>query len=167
MRRANAVSGQAAPVSVVAVSNRAADRNRAGRATVAAELGAAAHSAGADVRPVKQQLLDDAAAQSRRFTDLFAVFGVLGALGGLLLLALTFLMVGRDRSRSLGVLRALGLRRRRAAAALALEGWLYAVAGAAIGIALSLGIAEVVVGLAARSSWAAVGARSISCSRRV
>ncbi|MGO9874174.1 MAG: FtsX-like permease family protein [Acidimicrobiia bacterium] len=143
------VTGQAQPVSVLAISN-GPHRPYSGAqsALVSARLRAVTAGLGVQVQPVKQLLIDDADARSSRFTRLFSAFGFFSVLGGLLLLVLTFLILTRDRARSMGVLRANGLRRSRHVAALALEGWTYAVAGAVVGGLVGLGIADLVVILA-------------------
>jgi len=139
-------------VSVLAISNRRPD-DRAESQRITAGLRAATAGLPAQVQPVKQLLLADADARSSRFTALFRAFGLFSVLGGLLLVVLTALMLARDRARSMGILRANGLRRSRHVAALSLEGWLYAIVGAAVGGLVGLGIGVLVV-LVARDVFA-------------
>ncbi|HTD49560.1 MAG TPA: FtsX-like permease family protein, partial [Acidimicrobiia bacterium] len=142
--QAGAAAADARPVSVLAIFDRRPDEP-AEIQRVTAGLRAATAGLTVQVQPVKQLLLADADARSSRFTALFRGFGLFSVLGGLLLVVLTFLMLARDRARSMGILRANGLRRSRHVAALSLEGWLYATAGAAIGGIVGLGIGVVVV----------------------
>jgi len=146
---ARTVSSQAMPLAILAISNstRVSD-DRNGRDAVAAELRRATRGLDAEVRPVRQQLLDDAEARSRQFTALFRAFGAFSAIGGVLLLVLTFLIVARDSARSMAILRAQGMTMRSMAGALALEGWGYALAGIAVGAAAGVGMGFVVVLLA-------------------
>ena len=142
--RASADTGngpEAMPVSIVAVSNReTGSGDRRTSAAVTTQLRAATNGLAVEVHPVKQQILDDADRRSRSFTELFRAFGFFGAAGGILLLILTFSILARDRVRSMGILRAQGLSRRDTVAALALEGWLYTLAGIAVGALGGVGL---------------------------
>ena len=159
------VAPAAAPTSVGAVSN-TDPGNRSASDAVTAQLravaagvsgGAAGNTAGVEVRPVKQQLLDDANREGRRFTDLLAAFGALGALAGLLLLALTFSIVVRERTRAAAILRAQGVAPATLLGALAIEGGMYATLGAAVGVAAGIGTGALVVVLG-RTTFAGPGA---------
>ena len=148
LREGRDVTSQAQPVSVLAISNGNRRPYDPGESeAVAARLRAAVKGLPAQVQPVKQLLLADADSRGRRFTGLFRAFGIFSVLGGILLIILSVLMLVRDRARSLGILRANGLRQNGLVAALALEGWLYAVVGAGVGGLVGVGIAELVVSL--------------------
>ena len=150
MLRDGARAGRAPP------NRRRCSRSRTGAAATTGQRarpsrpGYVRRTAGLDaqVQPVKQLVLADAEARGSRFRRLFGVIGFFSVLGGVLLLVLTLLALVRDRARSMGILRAYGLRRSRHIAALSLEGWLYAVGGAAVGGAVGLGLAMLVVRLA-------------------
>jgi putative ABC transport system permease protein len=148
MLRSARSGGDAQPVSVAAVFNGAHSLGATASAVVARRLEAATAGTGAQVEPVRQQLLADADTQGRRFVDLFRVFGLFSVVGGLVLLALTFFALTRDRSRALGVLRAIGLRRSGHAAALTVEGTVYAFVGSALGAFAGAALAMLVVLLA-------------------
>jgi len=152
LHQGHGVVGQARPVSVLAISNRHS-YDPAESQRITARLRAATAGLSVQVEPVKQLLLVDADARSSRFTALFRAFGLFSVVGGLLLLILTALILVRDRARSMGILRANGLRRSRHIAALSLEGWLYSIAGAAVGALVGLGIGMLVV-LVARDVFA-------------
>ena len=149
LREARGAAGGAEPVSVLAISNGPGRFDAAGSALVTARVRAALPGGvRAQVQPVKQLLLADAGSRGGRFTALFRAFGFFSVVVALLLLALTALVLVRDRARAFGVLRANGLRRGRQAIALSLEGWLYASVGAALGALAGAGIADLVVVLA-------------------
>jgi putative ABC transport system permease protein len=153
-------AGQAPPVSVLAISNGNRPYDPGESQLVTARLRAATAGLPVQVQPVKQLLLADADARASRFTALFRAFGLFSVLGGVLLLVLTVLILARDRARSMGILRANGLRRSRHVAALSLEGWLYSITGAAIGGLVGLGIGALVV-LVARDVFATQSAGGV------
>jgi ABC-type antimicrobial peptide transport system permease subunit len=145
MQGAGSQSGPA-PSAVVVVSNRGGVlTSHASSTAVTAELQRALHGQTVDVIPVKQLVLDDAAAQSRQFSALFRAFGLLSLLAGLLLLLLTFGALARERAQSLGILRAFGLRRRDLAATVVLEALPSCVLGVVLGAIAGAGIAALVV----------------------
>ncbi len=137
----NADPGQATPEAVVAVAH-------AQSASAANAVQSAARVVGADVRPVRQQTLDDADRRSRSITDLFRSFAFFGAFAGFALLVLALGALGRDRVRSTAALRAHGLSRRGVVGALTLEGWFYALVGTAFGVLFGWGLGEMVVVIA-------------------
>jgi len=140
---------QAMPLSIVAISNTGRESGDARKsAAVTSELRAATAALETAVHPVKQQLLDDADHRSRSFADLFRAFGTFGALGGLLLLVLTFSILTRERGRSMAILRAQGLSRRDMVMALGLEGLAYTVVGVGVGVLGGLALASGVVAVA-------------------
>ena len=116
-------SPTAAGVRTIARRERGRLRPPARRGDRAPRAGAAGEAAAARRRGRAQPPLHRVVPRVRLFS----------VLGGILLLVLTVLMLVRDRARSMGILRANGLRRSRHVAALALEGWLYAVVGAVVG----------------------------------
>ena len=71
-------------------------------------------------------------------------------IAGILLLVNVFVMLADERKGQLGTLRALGLKRLTMVRAFALEGAVYAVAGAALGALAGIGVARVVVAVASR-----------------
>jgi putative ABC transport system permease protein len=149
MRREGRAVGAPAPTAVVLVSNRGGVlTSRRASDTVTAALRQATRGLPVDVTPLKQLLLDGAEAQSSQFGSIFRVFGIFSALGGLLLLVLTFGALARERARSLGILRAIGLSRRDMIATLVLEALLYCIVGVVLGAAVGIGIAVLVVAVA-------------------
>ena len=166
-REAHGAAGRAQPVSVLAIANGSRRFDARQSEAVSARLRTATTGLAAQVLPAKQLLLADADARSSRFTELFRAFGLFSVLGGILLLVLTVLILVRDRARSMGILRATGLRRSRHVAALALEGWLYAVVGAVAGGLAGIGIGAFVV-LVARDVFAtqAVGRVDLAFAAR-
>ena len=149
------------PTSVVAVANRGGViTSRRASDEVSAALRNTTDRFGVDVVPVKQRLLDDAAHLSDQFGGTFQVFGAFSVLGGLMLLMLTFGALAVERGRSLGILRALGLRRREMIVALLLEAFLCCVVGAVAGAVLGVSIAALVV-LVAHATFASTASGGI------
>jgi putative ABC transport system permease protein len=104
----------------------------------------------ARVVPVKQNLLDTADRQGKSFTSFFQNFGYFSVLAGILLLVNIFVMLAEERKTTLGMLRAVGLRRSSLVGSFSLEGWLYALAAAATGAVVGIGIGRLVVVLASK-----------------
>jgi putative ABC transport system permease protein len=100
--------------------------------------------AGADVSGVKASLLSEAELQGDSFAELFTTIGAFSVLAGILLLVNLFVMLAEERKTELGMLRALGVSRRRLTRAFALEGALYAVVATVAGTILGIGIGWIV-----------------------
>ena len=90
-------------------------------------------------RPVKQDLLERADKAGQSLSQLYFTIGMFAVAAGILLLVNVFVMLADERRSELGMLRAMGMRRRTLVAALATEGWLYAVPASALGAALGIG----------------------------
>ena len=90
-------------------------------------------------QPVKQDLLERADKAGRSLSQLYFTIGMFAVAAGVLLLVNVFVMLADERRSELGMLRAMGMRRRPLVAALATEGWLYAVPASALGAALGIG----------------------------
>jgi putative ABC transport system permease protein len=114
-----------------------------------AVAGALAPVAGVTVQPVKRDLLDQADEAGASFTAVFGAIGAVAVIAGILLLVNVFVMLADERTTQLGTLRALGLKRLAMVRTFAMEGAVYAVAGAALGALAGVGVARVVVGIAA------------------
>lgn len=141
------------PSSLVAISNRGdviegADRSLdvTNRVLVPA-LTAAGIEGQTDL--VKRDLLDAAQAQGASFTQLFTALGTFSALAGILLLISIFVMLAEERKTELGMLRAVGLKRAGLIGAFSLEGWMYAVAAAALGTIAGIGVGRAIVAVTA------------------
>jgi ABC-type lipoprotein release transport system permease subunit len=100
--------------------------------------------------PIKRMGLE-AAAGTTPFDALFIGFSLFIMVSALLLVALLFRLGVEQRSEEIGILRAVGMRNRKVAVLLAVEGLLVAAAGSAIGVATGVGYAWLM--LAGLNSW--------------
>lgn len=138
--------GTAPPVFLVAVSN--TGTVAAGARTtdaVDAQLERAVRALPARVIPIKRTVLDAADRAGKSFTSFFQNFGYFSVLAGILLLVNIFVMLAEERKTTLGMLRAVGLRRWSLIGSFSLEGWLYALGAAAAGALAGIGIGRLVV----------------------
>ncbi len=102
------------------------------------------------VEPLKQTLLDAATSTGNRFSSIYRALGSFAVAAGVLLLVNIFLMLADERKSELGMLRAMGMRRRALMAAFAAEGWLYAIVACTVGMLAGLGIGRLVMAGASR-----------------
>ena len=103
---------------------------------------------GAAVGSPKQEVLDAAEQTGDALGSLFVFLGSFSIIAGVLLLVNVFVMLADERKGQLGILRAIGLRRRRVTAAFSIEGAVYAAVAAVLGTLLGLGLGRLVVVLA-------------------
>ena len=120
----------------------AVDRTAAGTQQIEAALG---DLEGADVAPVKQDALDLAAEAGASFRELFVAIGSFAVMAGILLLVNIFVMLAEERKSELGMLRAVGLKRRDLVRVFVIEGSLYAVAAAILGALAGIGVGRVII----------------------
>lgn len=95
--------------------------------------------------PVKRDFIEFADEQGQTLTGLLIFAGSLTVITGLLLIINIFTMLAEERRPELGMARAVGLMRADLIRLFAYEGSLYAVAAAAVGSILGLGLAGVMV----------------------
>ena len=100
---------------------------------------------GVDVEPVKRDVLDDAEEQGDSFRELFITVGSFAVMAGILLLVNIFVMLAEERKSELGMLRAVGLKRRDLVRIFVVEGSLYAVAAAVLGALLGIVVGRVII----------------------
>ena len=79
------------------------------------------------------------------FTELFGSLGVFTSFAGVLLLVNIFVMLAQERRTEMGMMRAVGMRRRALVASFGAEGWLYALGAAALGTIGGLGVGYLIV----------------------
>lgn len=79
------------------------------------------------------------------FTELFGSLGVFTSFAGVLLLVNIFVMLAQERRTEMGMMRAVGMRRRSLVASFGTEGWLYALGAAALGTVGGLGVGSLIV----------------------
>ncbi len=139
----------APPSTVLAVSNRGGVLDGA---TATPEVTAALRGVlppEATVRPVKADIVEAATEGGRQFTQLFTSIGFFSVLGGVLLLVNIFTALAQERKVSLGMLRAVGLRRASLVASFSLEGWIYAMGSALLGALVGIGVGRAIILVAA------------------
>jgi putative ABC transport system permease protein len=98
-----------------------------------------------EVQPLKRKFLDVADEAGQTLTGLLVFAGSLSIITGLLLITNIFTMLAEERRSELGMARAVGLTRKDLVRLFLFEGSLYAVAAAALGAFLGLGLAAVMV----------------------
>ena len=98
----------------------------------------------------KRELLDQADAIGGEFGAIFLFIGSFAIIAGVMLLVNVFVMLAEERKGELGMLRAVGLRRGRLVRGFVLEGTVYALVAAAVGVLAGLGVGRAVIEVTAR-----------------
>jgi len=91
-----------------------------------------------EARPAKQDALKEAEQAASGFTSIFLLFGSFSMIAGVLLIFLIFVMLAAERKTELGVMRAMGSKRRDILKVFAFEGIAYAALAATIGAVLGM-----------------------------
>ncbi len=149
-RLAAAAPGSAAPPTyVLAVSNRGGVLD--GARSTPGVVAALRPVVGPDgtIRPVKADLVKAASDNGKQFTSLFTSIGFFSVLAGVLLLVNIFTALAQERKVSLGMLRAVGLRRSSLVASFSLEGWIYALGSALLGALFGILVGRAIILVAA------------------
>ncbi|HEX6337146.1 MAG TPA: FtsX-like permease family protein [Jiangellaceae bacterium] len=105
---------------------------------------------GAAVATPKQDVLDEAEEAGAVLGSVFLLIGSFCIIAGVLLLVNVFVMLAGERRGQLGIMRAIGLRRRYVTGQFAIEGAAYAAIAAVVGALVGVGIGRLVVSLAMR-----------------
>jgi putative ABC transport system permease protein len=127
------------PQSIVAISNvGGVEDGAAATGAAVAAIDRELSGVAARARPVKRDLLERADKAGNSLSQLYFTVGMFAVAAGVLLLVNVFVMLADERRSELGMLRAMGMRRRTLVGALATEGWLYAVPASALGAALGI-----------------------------
>jgi putative ABC transport system permease protein len=84
--------------------------------------------------------LSSAESSGASLSDLFLVLGLFSIVAGLMLIVGIFIMLAEERKGEMGMLRAIGLRRRQLVYTYYFEGLVYATGSAAVGVALGVGV---------------------------
>jgi putative ABC transport system permease protein len=105
---------------------------------------------GTAVATPKRELLDEAELIGDEFGALFLFVGSFAIIAGVLLLVNVFVMLAEERKSELGMLRAVGMRRGRLVRGFVIEGTVYALVAAALGLVAGLGVGWAVVAATAR-----------------
>jgi putative ABC transport system permease protein len=107
-------------------------------------------SQGTSVDKPKQEVLEEARQAGDSLGSLFLFVGSFAIIAGVLLLVNVFVMLAEERKPELGMLRAVGMRRGRLVRGFVVEGAVYALTAAALGVVVGLGVGRAVVEVAAR-----------------
>ncbi len=148
---ARRAGGTAAPATSVLISNRGGvEAGAALTDTVTARVqGALGPSlAGTSVVTAKRDVLDAADRTASLMGSLFLFIGSFSIIAGVLLLVNVFVMLAEERKSQLGMLRAIGLTRRRLVGEFAIEGSVYALIAGFVGLGLGWVVGRGVVAVA-------------------
>lgn len=150
---AAAARGRAQPQTLTLVSNTGGveagnQRSDAVAGKITAALGPLAGST--SVEKAKQRLLDAAKASGDSLGSLFLFIGSFSIIAGTLLLVNIFVMLAEERKPELGMLRAIGMKRSRLVRSFVLEGTVYALVSALLGIGVGIAVGRAIVVIAAR-----------------
>jgi putative ABC transport system permease protein len=107
-------------------------------------------SQGTSVDKPKQEVLEEARQAGDSLGSLFLFVGSFAVIAGVLLLVNVFVMLAEERKPELGMLRAVGMRRGRLVRGFVVEGAVYALTAATLGVVVGLGVGRAVVEVAAR-----------------
>jgi putative ABC transport system permease protein len=105
---------------------------------------------GTSVEKPKQSVLEAAEQAGNGLGSLFLFIGSFSVIAGVLLLVNIFVMLAEERKAELGMLRAVGMKRGRLVRSFLIEGTVYALVAALLGILIGLGVGRAVVVVAAR-----------------
>ena len=97
------------------------------------------------VDPIKNQGLEIAEVIGSFFTLIFSIFGSFSIIVGLLLIFLVFVMLAASRTTEMGIIRAIGTKRRHLVQMFVYEGIVYSIGAAALGTLLGLGASVLLV----------------------
>jgi putative ABC transport system permease protein len=116
-------------------------------------------ASGIVVEEPKRDVLKAADVAGDSLGALFLMIGSFSIIAGALLLVNIFVMLGEERKSQLGMLRAVGMRRRMLVASFTLEGAIYALVSIVPAVVVGLGVGWAVAAIAARifESWSASG----------
>lgn len=93
-----------------------------------------------EAQTVKQEVLDEASEAATSLTNIFLILGEFSMVAGVMLIFLIFVMLATERKTELGVMRALGSRRRDILKIFVFEGIVYALLAAGVGVIAGIGV---------------------------
>ncbi|MDJ0769731.1 MAG: FtsX-like permease family protein [Ilumatobacter sp.] len=96
------------------------------------------------VRAEKRDVIEAADTAADSLTQLYFTMGMFAVAAGILLLVNIFVMLADERRSQLGMLRALGMRRRSLVMAFASEGWLYALVSSLVGALVGIQLGRLI-----------------------
>ncbi len=98
-----------------------------------------------DVEPIKKQAVDIAVLVGSVFVTFFLVLGMFSIAAGILLIFMIFVMLAAERKPEMGMARAVGARREHLAQMFIAEGMAYSLIAGAVGAALGVGAAFLLI----------------------
>lgn len=104
---------------------------------------------GVEVHESKQDRLEAGENASAQFTQILSTVGAFSVIAGIVLLVTIFVMLAEERKSELGMLRAIGMKRNQLVRAFGMEGAVYSVVSAALGVVVGIGVGRLVAGFAA------------------
>ncbi|HEX6311159.1 MAG TPA: FtsX-like permease family protein [Acidimicrobiia bacterium] len=138
--------GRPGEVKHVLVSNDGDEASGAARTgEVVAALDPVLAPLGLEALPMKEDGLDLADENGQAFMSIFTTFGTFSIAAGILLIFLIFVMLAAERRGEMGTARAIGTQRGHLVQTFLFEGFAYDLLAAAVGTALGVGIAYVMV----------------------
>ncbi len=136
---AQQLTGKPGLYNMVLISNQGGLFEGVGKTgAVTAALDPALAGTNLEAQPVKQKALDTAESAASSFTSIFLLFGEFSMIAGVLLIFLIFVMLAAERKTELGVMRAMGSKRRDILKVFAFEGVVYSALAAAVGSILGM-----------------------------
>ncbi|MET0740732.1 MAG: FtsX-like permease family protein [Candidatus Nanopelagicales bacterium] len=155
------------PTTVTVISNRG---DVEGGASLSADVAAAVQQRldpldlGTAVMSPKREVLDNAEETGNVLGSVFLFIASYSVIAGVLLIMNIFVMLAEERKGQLGILRAIGLRRRRVTGEFAIEGAIYSAAAAIVGAVLGVLVGRLVVALAVQifQGWDTSGENSLT-----
>ncbi len=138
-------AGSVPPEVIVGISNAGGVESGAGLSdAVSATVNDLVAPVGLRAVPAKEALLDFADTNGKGLSQLYFTIGMFAVAAGVMLLVNIFVMLADERRSELGMLRAIGMRRRPLVGAFALEGWFYATIAAVLGSVAGIGVGRVI-----------------------
>ncbi len=151
LAQAQELLGRPGQISFVAVSNRGDVREGLQYSeAVTARLNQALEGTPYRAIPVKQRSVEQAEQAGETFARFFLIFGLFSVAAGLLLIFLIFALLAAERKPEMGMLRALGMKRRHLVAVFLLEGLGYNLSAALVGAVLGVLVAFAIAGVMAQ-----------------
>ncbi len=151
LAQAQELLGRPGQISFIAVSNRGDVRGGLQHSeAVTARLNQALEGTPYRAIPVKQRSVEQAEQAGETFASFFLIFGLFSVAAGLLLIFLIFALLAAERKPEMGMLRALGMKRRHLVAVFLLEGLGYNLIAAFVGAALGVVVAFAIAGVMAQ-----------------
>ncbi|MGA7669151.1 MAG: FtsX-like permease family protein [Nitrolancea sp.] len=148
LSEAQQITNHAGQISLVAISNTGGVKDSTSYSDAAVNAVDNA-LAGMPYRavPVKHDAVKAAETAGNAFTSIFLVLGLFSIAAGILLIFLIFVLLAAERKPEMGMARAVGMKRRQLTQMFLAEGIAYDLASAAVGAALGVGVAFLIVEL--------------------